>query len=337
MDYIYIYGYFNEQNFNGKFEDKLNQEIVHISSSFCSIHVVLKNGESYSFGNNIEGALGIGKLDFANSGFKKVKINDLIKEVYCGNEFTIWKNVENKLYISGKGYGFEPCILMDKKINHLDVYEKTLCFIDENDLVRIWWDFINDKKDVEFKMPSKPDDIKCGNSFVIVKCNIFVYKIDISGEIKSLINLKSWGFRCSRANKIKASNNYALVLDDENNCWLYGKISPSLIRKNTDKPIAINIENMFALPNSVFFINNNGTTLYFGENEHGQLGDGTNERKYRTMQSNIYNVKFITGGNSFSVFVCKQFDSSLLSFCYDDFVPGQLNCTFESPDDILID
>lgn len=138
-----------------------------------------------------------------------------------------------------------------------------------------------------------------------------------------------------KAISVKSSADYTIVLDAEGTVWLYGSIG-GLKRHITSTPIARDMKSIFAMDNFCAFVNNLGVTFTMGLNDYGQLADGTRTKKTRIVEANVERpVKCVSGGKSFSVFVCCQFDSSLFEVNMGEFIPGHINCPFEKTEDMI--
>ena len=313
-------------------EDKTT--IQDISSSSQEIIIVLNDGSSYSLGFNQNGQLGIGSNNFCQK-FTKVSSNTPFSSVVCGYDFTVWKSVNQEIFIAGNSFSNVPQRFSSMKIISMDAYEATFSVVDESGIAKLWPNFIQNKEPLCFLLPSKPSQISCGNNFATALCNGSVYRLDQNGNFSPLMTIGQYSDGTASAKSVKSAANYSIVLDKDCNVWLYGQIG-SLTRRIQTTPIAKEIRSIFAMPNYCAFINTLGVTYTFGENNSGQLADGTCMKRTRIVETNVTKpTTFIVGGKTFSAFVCTQFDNSLFQINMDEFIPGQMNCPFEKAEDMI--
>lgn len=343
-----------------------------ISASSRSIVIVLNDGTSYSLGYNAFGQLGIGSCAFC-SNFTKVTTNTPFDKVTCGTNFTIWRSsTTNELFVSGKNFNSHPQRFSQPiKAISMDSYDDTFACIDESETVYLWSNFSNLNDFSTFLLPSKPSEISCGNGFASVLCNGYVFRIEKDGSFFPLFKIikrpqndnrflssngsqqpaspaivnassssvssssLSSSFRSMLAVSAKSAADFTVVLDTEGSVWLYGTIG-GLKRRIESAPIAQRMRSIYAMPSFCAFVNNIGVTFALGLNDAGQLADGTKTKRTRAVETKVDKLVIdVVGGETFSVFVCSQFDSSLFEVNMDEFVPGHMNCPFEKAEDMI--
>ncbi|OHT08648.1 hypothetical protein TRFO_22729 [Tritrichomonas foetus] len=313
-------------------EDKTT--IQDIASSSQVIVIVLNDGTSYSFGFNTFGQLGIGSNSFCQK-FTKVSSNTSFISVSCGSNFTLWRSVNNELFVAGESFTTTPQRFSSTKVISMSAYETTFAIIDDSGMVKLWPTFSQSHQPFCCCLPSQPSEISCGKDFASVLCNGSVFRINKSGIFEPLVTIGQYSDGTPSATCIRSSADYTIVLDRSQNVWLYGNVG-NLSRKISTTPIAKEIRSIYAMPNFCAFVNNLGITYTFGENGSGQLADGTRLKRTRIVETTVSRpVIFIVGGKTFSVFVSIQFDPSLFQINMEEFVPGHMSCPFEKAEDMI--
>jgi len=79
-----------------------------------------------------------------------------------------------------------------------------------------------------------------------------------------------------------------------------------------------------------------GVAFGFGENEAGQLADGTQVKLTRITEARVAGPTIAAGGRgSFSAFLCGELDPSCFVLNVDELVPDELACPYEKPEDMI--
>jgi hypothetical protein len=90
------------------------------------------------------------------------------------------------------------------------------------------------------------------------------------------------------------------------------------------------------MPGHCAFLSNLGVTFAFGENASGQLADGTRAKRARAVEVGVVGRTVnVVGGETFSVYLGSKFDTRLFEINMDEFLPGQMTCPFEKPEDLI--
>jgi alpha-tubulin suppressor-like RCC1 family protein len=304
-------------------------------TSSATISIVLDDFTAYALGVNADGQLGIGNSSPA-SEFTRVIPSAQFLATACGSTFTLWLTREKHIFLAGKGFSDKPQQFGDHQITQIAAFDSTVTSLTTEGSILLWPDFLRDHENpITHQPPAIPDEISCGREFASIRCGLSVFRLDSSGAFSPLINVGNYSDGTPSAIRAQSSASYTLVLDEESNVWLFGQIG-QLCRKMATTPIAREMRNIFAMPNHCAFVNNLGATFTFGENASGQLGDGTTMTRTRVFEVNLRDPTVsVVGGETFSVFVCSRFDTALFLMDMDEFLPGQLSCPFEKPDDLF--
>ena len=314
-------------------EKESTTSVASISASSKSICIVLSDMSAYSMGINDEGQLGIGSRELASS-FTKVIGSDFLS-VACGLDNVFWMSKSASVYVAGKGVGESPRVFGDLKVRQVAAFGETFAVIDEESKVRLWPRFALDAAPVVVAPPAVPSRISCGSGFASIIARGLVFKVTGDGDVEHLAIIGTTKKDSRSAVDLDSSDGYTLVLDDEGEVWLHGQVG-GMVRKINTTPIAIEVRAVFAMPRHCAFLKNMGVAMMFGENESGQLADGTKIKRTRPTETKVsYLTSSVVGGNTFSVFLCSKFDPMLLRVNMEEFIPGLMSCPFEKGEDVI--
>ena len=316
-------------------EKESQTSVTSIAASSKSICIVLSDLTAYSLGVNDQGQLGIGSREPASS-FTKVIGSDFLS-VACALDNVFWVSKDAKVHVAGRGASDTPSSIDGLRVRHLAAFGSTVAAIDEEFRVRLWPQFEYAKVSdcVIVSPPSVPCQISCGNGFASIIAKGLVFRVESGGELEHVAILGTDRMEARSAVAIDSCEGYTLVLDDENDVWLLGQVG-NMVRKITTTPIAQDMRAVFAMPRHCALIKTMGVAVTFGENDAGQLGDGTRIKRTRPTETKVsYLTSAVVGGETFSVFLCSKFDPVLLSVNMDEFIPGYMSCPFEKAEDVI--
>ena len=260
----------------------LDKKIKKIFSGFNSIFVIDKKNKIYSWGINADGQLGI-KYDNNNiyindTNFNEIMIeeleknnNEIIKDIFCAEKFTLFLSNKSKVYCSNKLTG-------PKKINLSFEKEKIITIsIGENFCLFLtgWGNvynigYIKDKLILKniYKIPNLNNIIKifCGNKhcFAIAKNNIiFCWGSNSKGQLGLSENLTA---------EILIPKKLVLNIDNDSD-----------------------IDNIFCGKDFTIFQNFKKEIFVCGTNKDCQLGLGTSKNYFFTpvLNEQFYNLEII--------------------------------------------
>lgn len=315
-------------------ESESSTRIVSVSASSKHISIVLDNFLSFSVGFNMYGQLGIGSMEFTTQ-FTRVVSEAQFAYVTCGDTNTFWVGKDKRIYVAGDGFGAAPVAFGDFMVDKINASQQTLAGIVANETLLFWPDFSRCREPIVRKMHSRIAEISCGSGFVVFIANDMAFKLTGGGDVESLLPVGKYSDSGRRIVKVNASNDYALVLDDAGDAWLFGQIG-NMTRRITTTPIAREIRSIFAMPNHCAFVNCLGVSYTFGHNESGQLADGTKINRARIVEAGVTNPTIeVVGGETFTVFLSVKFDGSLFEVNMEELIPGHMLCPFEKADDIV--
>lgn len=111
--------------------DQIKENCVQISSGLSHSLFLTESGKVYSVGKGFEGQLGINKKQSLQ--LQKVPIDDSIKSVYCGAEFSLALSRSGKLYLWGIGLlDFDALVRYKTGIISKDIDCSNIKILEEN-------------------------------------------------------------------------------------------------------------------------------------------------------------------------------------------------------------
>jgi alpha-tubulin suppressor-like RCC1 family protein len=148
--------------------------------------------------------------------------------------------------------------------------------------------------------------------------------------ILSLILYSQANLIPKHAVQVAAGDNYCLALKYDGTVWAwgdneFGQLGDGSTTTNKNTPVKVsglsNISMIAAGKSHSLALKNDGSVWAWGENQNGQLGDGTNTNKTTPVQvSNLFNVSMIVAGDYYSLAL--KDDSSVWTWGYNYY--GQL-------------
>jgi alpha-tubulin suppressor-like RCC1 family protein len=268
--------------------EKLEHNFGVIKNIYCnSIFNILlnENNEIYVCGNNYYGQLGLGDTTNRDKYIKLKHNFGIIKNIYCGRNHSIILNENNELYVCGyNGYGqLGLGDTQDRKIyvslkHNFGFIKNISCgsfhniiLNESNDIFVCGWNhFCSGQLGLD---NNKDKDINI-NIHIRLEYNFGKIKDIFCGPYNNII--------LSEKNELYVcGDNYhgQLGLGDEKNRNIYEKISLNF-RK---------IKNIFCGGSHNIILNVNNEIYVCGNNIHGQLGLGDNEKRntYVKLNQNI--------------------------------------------------
>lgn len=287
----------------------LKIKIKNIALGMHHILILSEEGNIYAQGKQVKGELGLGEnIEFASS-FNKVKVNDIIINIYCNTKQSYCINENFEVYSWGSNRYYElghiekEVYYYPNKVLINNIYKtksvllglKYALFI-SNNLDCIYFTGDN-KKSVIFNENKSKIYLKQYNLKNLIDDSFkhFCYNINIEENLIKVIDIKSgWNNIYININYNKTS---CILCYGENN--LNQLINSSYINKN----ISIYNHNCYIVKLIVgtdfsYFIDENHNIYSFGWNEHYNLCSLDNLQKNKLIKIDLSNFDFYSQNNN---------------------------------------